>query len=294
MELPFSIKKSVNKYEPIKTHGLTLYPVLVEEYDSFLISRPALEVLHQSLPVAMMRMPLLSAYYQMDYEAMLNNQPISGLFTSALIGLVLSLRIGEGKELGERLKCFRIAVDTNDPSKLVSLRFTDADGIEKTIDAPAYKELREIIAAQNGVKVESDSANPDIVQARKDMETASAEYDFSVDALINFASALSGKDESEIYEWPILKLTRHTDAYQTMLAYLICGIGEASGATWKNGNPVPHPIFNRKENRRGFASPLPQSEQKTASGASIQHTSANADVQAIETQIAKNRFQKHL
>lgn len=274
-ELPSKIQKAVNRYLPIETHGLVLWPVTVQEYEEFLIARAALEVLHQSLPVAMMRVPLLSAYYQMDYEARLAGKTMTGLFSCALVGLALSLRLGEGEDLAERVKRFHIIVDPQHPAKLVKLLFADADGNEKSIEPSAYRELRQIIAAQNGVELESDDANPDIVQAKKDMAAGSGpELDFSTEALISFAAAMTGTDEADIYEWPILKLTRRTDTFQTVLSYLVCGIGEASGSTWKNGNPVPHPIFKRREDGAGLASPLKS-----------ENAEAKAGIRSIESQL---------
>lgn len=287
--LPLYIKKTVSRYKPIEAHGLVLYPILVDEYESFLMARVALEVMHQSLPVALMRKPLLSAYYQMDYEALTSGQPIPGLFSCALLGLALSLRLGYGKDDAERIRMFQVRIDPDNPSDLVSVQFTDADGNEKTIEPSAYKELRKIIAAQNGVRLESETANPDIVKARKDMNAGEDALDFNADALISFAAAMSHVDENEIYQWPILKLTRRTDAYQTMLAYLVCGISEASGASWKNGNPVPHPIYPKKESWRGFASPMMSNSPHAAVGGN----NRAEDLQKIESQIAENRFNKH-
>lgn len=278
--LPINIEDAVNRYEPITSKdGIVLWPVKVKEYRNFLMARPALEVMHQSLPVTMMRIPLLSAYYEMDYEARLNGQPITGLFAFALLGLALSLRLGEGESTEERIKRFQIIVNRDNPAQLVQLQFTDDDGQEKHIDPASYKELRRIIAAQNGVRVESDTANPNIVQARKDMNAGGAKLDYSINALISFAAAVCGADETDIYEWPILKLQRRTDAYQNMLAYLVCGIGEASGASWKNGNPHPHPIFQRLDDGGGLATAMKSGgKNNTAVG-----------VQTIEAQIKQNQ-----
>ena len=49
-ELPLSILRSVRTYEPIITDGLTLYPVLVEEYDSFLIDHHSRTARHTNSP----------------------------------------------------------------------------------------------------------------------------------------------------------------------------------------------------------------------------------------------------
>ena len=245
-DLPILIQKSIRRYEPVTVDGLTLWPVKVREYDDFLMARVALEVLHQSLPVRFLRMPLLSALYAMDYEARVSGEPMTGLFSVALLGLALSLRLGEGEAPEERMGRFRIAVDRNDPSKLLRLRFIDADGAEKEIEPRRYGELRRIIAAQNGVKLESDRADPDLVQAEKDLADMNGiSLDATVEDLISGVAALAGVDEAEIEDWPILKLQRRQTSYQRTLDYLICGIGQMSGTTWKGGNPHPSPFFDR-------------------------------------------------
>ena len=266
---PISIERAVRRYAPVRAGELTLYPVRVGEYDEFLMARPALEVLHQSLPVAMMRVPLLSAYYRMDCEARQGGSPPTGLFARALLGLALSLRIGEGLDAAERVALFRCAVDRQDPWKLLRVEVSGADGRIVSIEPPAYRELRRVIAAQNGVKLESETANPDIVRARQAMNESGAKLEQSVDALVSFVCAVTGAEEREVDDWPILKLQRRADAVQTMLFYLVCGVGEASGATWKGGNPYPHPIFRRVDDGAGLASPMSGAGPDAAAGARV-------------------------
>lgn len=257
MELPLNIFQAANRYKPIEVDGLTVYPIPVRFYTEFLMARPALEVLHQSLPVAMMRIPLLSALYQMDYEAVLMEKPIVGLFSRALLMLALSLRLGEGLGTEERMRQFRMMVDPENPARLIALRFTGEDGEEHDISPASYQKLRPIIAAQNGVKLESDSANPDIVKARKDMASANAGMlEPNIEDLISAVSALTRTDEEAIDEWPILKLEKTSKAYERILGYIVCGVSEGSGATWKTGNPVPHPFFAKADNGAGLFAPL--------------------------------------
>jgi hypothetical protein len=256
-ELPISIYKAAARYKKIETDGLTLYPVLVREYELHLLTRPALEVMHQSLPVALMRVPLLSALYQIDYETVLKGEPSSGLFSRSLLALSLSLRLGEGEEMEERLKRFKIMVDPKNPAQLQRIRFSDADGEEKEISPTQYSKLRQIIAAQNGVRLESDMANPDLVKAEKDIASASdLNLDANIEDWISAVSALTGASEEEIDEWPILKFQRRSDSLQRILSYIVCGVGECSGASWKGGNPVPHPFFARLKDGRGVLSAL--------------------------------------
>ena len=256
MELPLNILRSVRNYKTIDCDGLTLYPILVKEYSEFLLAQPALEVMHQSLPVAMMRMPLLQALYQMDFDAVVSGQTPTGLFQRTRLALALSFRLGIGQDIVERIELIRVVVERNNPQKLIGLRFTDNDGKEQNISPSQYKTLRLIIAAQNGVKVEDEKANPSIVQAQKDMMSGHLNLDANIDDLITAVATLAGTDEDEIDEWPILKLTKRSESYRRILDYLVCGIGETNGATWKNGNPVPHPFFRRLQDGNGLFSPF--------------------------------------
>lgn len=260
-ELPIAIYQAARKYQPITTNGLTLYPVLVKEYRDFALARPAIEVLQQSFPVALLRMPLLAAMYRMDYDAAMSGTPAAGLFLRALLALALALRLGAGEPAEERIRMFRIEFDREQPEKLLRLHFTDESGTSKEIAPAQFQTLRRIIAAQNGVRLESDKANPDIVQAQKDMASGGIQLEGDEDDLICAVAALSGTDEAKIDEWPILKLEKRAESYRRVLSYLVCGIGELSGATWKNGNPAPHPFFKRMQGGDGLMRPL-DSEQK--------------------------------
>ena len=251
-ELPLSIQKSARKYEPINAGGVILYPIRVKEYDEFLMARPALEVLHQSLPVRYLRLPLLAALYQMDYDLAASQEAPTGLFSRALLCIALALRLGEGYDIEKRLKMFRVVADAESPRRLTEIRCTLNGEEIISITPQRYTEIRAIIAAQNGIKLESDRADPDLVQAEKDIsEMSGVPLDASVDDLISAVAALSGTEEAEIVEWPILKLTKRQRAFQRVLDYVICGIGQVNGTTWKGGNPHPHPFFDRKEDGFG-------------------------------------------
>lgn len=284
-ELPLDIQRSVRRYEPINSNGLILYPVLVSEYEDFLIARPALEVLHQSLPVAFLRMPLLSALYQIDYDAVVKGMQPTGLFSRARLALALALRLGAGKKIAERIETLRVVVDRRNPQKLLGLRFTKAkSGEEVTISPASYRELRAIIAAQNGVRIESDKANPNIVQAQKDLQAANASIDANIDDWLSALAALTGTDESAIEKWPILKLEKRTETYRRILDYLVCGIGETNGATWKGGNPVPHPFFRRIRDGNGLFSPLGSAVDKETTEAKSANTPSAVQQLVVQSQ----------
>lgn len=250
-QLSLSIQRAIRQYKPIKTGALTLYPVLVRDIDLFQLARQSLDVLQQSLPVALMSKPLLQALYQLDYEAAVKGEPITGLFSDALLLLSLSLRIGWGSA-EDILKSWQIKVDPNDQSRLKNVS-TVLNGEELIEITPVqFQKLRPIIAAQNGVKLESDDANPDLVKAERDLAELNApKLDVSVDQMIASVCTLTGADEEEVENWAILKLQKRAESLQRAMDYIVCGIGGAFGGFGKGGNPVPHPFYERTEKYTG-------------------------------------------
>ena len=65
-QLPTKIKKRIDRFLPIETEGLTLYPITVEYWEEFRRCIPALEFMRQSLPVALLQIPLLDAFWQLE------------------------------------------------------------------------------------------------------------------------------------------------------------------------------------------------------------------------------------
>lgn len=253
MELSLAIKKAVRTFSEIETDGITLYPIPVSRWDEFMLARPALELMQQTLPVRYLSMPLLSAYYAMDYEAVTDDGIPTGLFGRALLLLLLALRLGrDGEGVEQMVKHFRLRVDTDDPSKLLAVEFSQNGEMMQSITPVQFSRLREIIAAQNGVELVSADANPELVEAERDIaEQKSAKLSGDFGELFSTVAALTHEDEKTIMEWPIKKLMDRKDAYARVLGYLLCGVSEANGAKWKGGNPYPSPFFSRMEQGGG-------------------------------------------
>ena len=254
MELSLAIKKAVRTYSKIETDGITLYPIPVSRWDEFMLARPALELMQQTLPVRYLSMPLLSAYYAMDYEAVTGDDGLpTGLFARSLLLLSLALRLGRADEdAGQALKRFRLRGDERDPSTLLAVEFSQDGETMQSITPVQFSRLREIIAAQNGVELVSADANPELVEAERDIaEQKSAKLSGDFGELFSTVAALSHEDEKTIMEWPIKKLMDRKDAYARVLGYLLCGVSEANGAKWTGGNPYPSPFFSRMQQGSG-------------------------------------------
>lgn len=263
-DIPEKYLKQIRRYEPVDTEGMRFYPILVEEYEEFLLARSAIDFMQQRLPRMMVNMPILQAYYMLDSQSIEDEQIPTGLMARALLFLALSLRLGQGLPVENRIALFRPRI--SESGRLKSLLFSP-DGEEICEITPAaFQRLRPILAAQNGLEIQPDDANPALVDAEQELAKKKApELVTEPESLVASVAALSGADEKEIYEWPIAKLLNRQRAIHRALDYLICGIGEAQGTKWKKGNPCPNPFFDRK--KEGSAAKVALTE--FASGAAL-------------------------
>lgn len=259
--LPPEIMRQIDRYLPVTMEGITLYPVTVEEYETFMSCAPALGFMQQSLPVAMLSMPLLSAFLRMEdawAQAKQNNQPDAEntilLFSAAVISLLLAMRLGAGEAMTERMKRARVMYDSKNATKLKSLVFRGNMGEMIEITPVKFGKLRPIIAAQNGIEIPPLEANPELVEADRAVRAANApDMEIHLYDRVSFLCNEIGKDEEEIYTWPILKFNRRTAVAERKLHYLVYGIGEKSGMVkYKGGNPFPSPIHSRKQKSLGM------------------------------------------
>lgn len=258
-QIPASIQSKIRRYAPVDIDGVTLYPVTVDEYDAFNQARPAIEFVQQSLPVAYVSMPLLQAFYSIDMESLSDAKLPSGLFARAILFLALALRLGRGDSTENRLRRFKVRVSPNDVKRLVAISF-EIDGEERYDITPVkFQRWLPILAAQNGIALADATDNPALLKAEEVIQAKKGiDVDVSLEAAVSSVALFSGVDDESIYDWPILKLTHRRQALQRAMDYMICGIGEAQGAKWKHGNPVPSPFFPRK--KEGSVAAIPMSE----------------------------------
>jgi len=256
-EIPAKYQRQIRRYQPIEISGLCLYPVTVDEYEEFSQARQAIEFVQQSLPVTYISMPLLQAYYAVDIESVADQQLPSGLLARAMLFLALALRIGTGESPEARIRRFRIKTSPSDYKRLLSIAYSP-DGEEVVEITPiTFQRILPILAAQNGITLHDDTENPELLEAESILESKRAlDIEISIDALVSGVSALSGVEESDVYDWPILKLQERHKALKRIMDYVICGIAESQGTKWKRGNPAPNPWFPKRQNWSAAAIPM--------------------------------------
>ena len=250
-ELALDIKRAVGKYEPIEAEGLTLYPIKVENYYEFLMAKPSIDFMQQSLPIELMSIPLLDAYFRIDMGLVDGMEP-NGMFSSALLCLSLALRLMPHGSVEEKVRRFQVIPDNvTNPKALKGIKFVLNGEEIHTITPIQFGRLRPIIAAQNGIELISETANPELIQAERDLqENKAPKLDMDIESLISATALIARVDEKEIYDWAILKMHNRLESAKRVIDYIVCGIGEAQGTKWKGGNPVPHPWFERTNEKK--------------------------------------------
>ena len=246
-DFPASMKKAIFRYDPISIDGVTLYPVTVEEMDVLQFARPALTFVIQSLPPALASRPLLEAFFQLDMQAIKETGSPIGLFFRSLTLLALALRLNVGMDIEQRARCFSIELSDNNISRLKGICFTDEHGDQHTITPIMFSRIREVIAAQNGVELPSEHANPELLESERDLAEKRMQVEMTSEHLISAVAALTNTDEREILQWPVLKLRNRGVAIERVIRFAVNGICAGSGAKWKGGNPVPHPFYPKIE-----------------------------------------------
>ena len=257
MKIPSHYKSAINRYEAIEVDGVKLYPIAVEKYEEFSTARPALEFMQQTLPVQYACIPMLSAFYMLDYENFIRGEAPIGLFSRAILLLSLSLRLGYGRDKKSGIGNAYPLIDSKNPATLLAVRCMIDSTTSIDVTPVMFARWRPLIAAQNGVELVPESANPEIVEAEKEVLEHNAmnlECDFYT--LRASVSALSNCDETEIDNWPLLKFSRRYKAYQRTMDYIICGINEGNGVKWRGGNPCPSPFYPKIKTENAGLMPI--------------------------------------
>lgn len=270
MALSTKQQRAVDRYEPITVKGITFYPVTVEEYEDFGQCRAVLEFLPQRLPVALMGIPLLTALYRLyifaaamakdgdpetKKEAGENGEAFGTLFQQAALVLCLALRLGQGESHQKRLERVFPNFSRENILDFKGLTLVTDEGTEILITPSLFQMIRPILAAQNGMEMPPENANPDLVDADRYLRMANIpKLDYALADRISWLAWKCGVEEREIYSWPIAKFERRCAVVERDMNHQIFSLAEKTGLVkFKNGNPFPHPCFRKIQGSAAMA-----------------------------------------
>ena len=222
--------KAVRENKEIEFDGFVFNPLTVSDYELYYAARPAFELLQSSLPIKLARMSWLPCLWEIDKE--------SG---SKLIPLVLCV-IGKALRLPETNGGYRIE-EIQNGGELKGFFFPD---LALFMGIQQMDEVRQIIAAQNDYEIPNENQNPELVEAAQynaRLRSLALKADF--EDHVYSVSANCGADYDEIWEWSMRKFLRTSAAVDRKLGFLLCGLTEAQGATYKHGNPYPSWKYDR-------------------------------------------------
>lgn len=239
---PVSDSKAIRRGEPIYKHGLTLYPVLMTNYEEYAAAKSVLLLRQSTLPAQYAAMPFLNALFEMDYESILQTgKPVGHLFRLLLI-LMLALRLPR-EELESAVR-----LETEGERTLKAILIRQGDETAKITPAN-FVQIRRIIAEQNGDMLPDESDNAELIQAERDFADLRSEpLDYDIDSMIDSVAYNSHVSHDEIMGWTIRQFEIRRATIRRDKLFTIYTQAEMSGmVTFQKGNPYPSYEFDRQK-----------------------------------------------
>lgn len=246
MPLTQEQQEAVRYGKPLQWNGLTLFPILMRDYNKFLIAQTGLTAQQQTLPGKYVVMRYLEALYALDYDVRAAGGPAGGLFSRVLLLLTLSLRLEAEKGAdGQEYLPIRIQTAMDNPRKLTALKVRQGEA-KADITPQNFGQLREILAAQNEIELPDETLNAELVQAERDLAAKnSLNLVPDSEALIYSVSVKTGRPVEEILNWTVRQFVLTERAIDRTTGYLVAALSEAAGAKYKSGNPWPSWKYDR-------------------------------------------------
>lgn len=248
------ISRAIVRGDPIAWNGLTLFPILVQDFEKFESAKPGITLSQKTLPAKFAGMRYLEALFALDMENLQHGEPPVGLFARAIRFLTLALRLPEEKRAdGSVASPLEIQVSEEDPTKLAAVLVHMGEQVI-TITSRDFAKLRPLLAQQNGLELPDEAHNVELEAAERDLEAAGGlNLDVNFEDLIYSVAVQSGVDVGHVFGWTIRKFHKVKAAIDRGLGYQLAYLATASGAKYKNGNPWPSWMFDRK---KGFSKAL--------------------------------------
>lgn len=259
--MSFSFLKSgaIRRGEPVSELGLTFYPIKMSQYEQFLSCKEALTLRQSTLPAKYAGLLYMDALFKLDFDAMLGNHPVSGLFHRLLTFLLMSLGIDTDTKSFVENGNLLVKVDKHG-RETIAVKVKQGDITVEISSKDFTTTVLPLIAAQNGVELPDETENAEIVRAAEEeqgLKEGQSRYKVKrdIDALISSVAYLSHVCETEIWQWTVREFENRRKAIQRDKMYMLYAQAEMSGfVTLKNGNPFPSWCFDTYDKEEGATS----------------------------------------
>ena len=168
MPLTQEQQEAVRMGTPIEWNGLTLFPILMKDYNRFIIAQMGLTAQQQTLPSKYVVMRYLEALYALDYDVRTNGGPQGGFFSRILLFLMLSLRLEVRKGLdGEEYIPIGNQTEKDNQRKLTVLEVTQGE-VTVEITPQNFVTLREIMDEKKDKEQQDETTNAEMVKEKRE------------------------------------------------------------------------------------------------------------------------------
>ena len=242
------ISRAIVRGDPILWNGLTLFPILVRDFEKFESAKPGIMLSQKTLPAKFAGMRYLEALFTLDMENLQHGEPPVGLFARAIRFLTLALRLPEEERAdGSVAFPLEIQVSAENQAKLSAMAIHMGEQVT-AITPRDFAKLRPLLARQNGLELPDEAHNAELEAAEQDLDAAGGlNLDVNYEDLIYSVAVQSGVDAEQVFGWTIRKFHKVKAAIDRGLGYQLAYLATASGAKYKNGNPWPSWMFDRRK-----------------------------------------------
>lgn len=237
-------------FESIK--DVRIYPITMKNYKDWLDAKPALTLRMSALPAALAVLPYISAVFTIEMQSALAGRPLGMLARLAKL-ICLSQRM----DITQAGDIMRFSVDKSNNTKLVSVGIRTPGDKEVQFEPDEINLLRQKIAEINGEKLPDEAENAELVNsiAQKN-EISAVRLDADIYDLLDSVALACGIRVRDLKDWTIKEFERRRNTVDRAKRFTVNAIAEGSGASWKNGNPVPSWCYDRSEGMYGSFTPV--------------------------------------
>ena len=236
--------------EPIEVCGITLYPILMSQYELFTACRDALTLRLSSLPVRYMTKDYLNAIFALECDNLQKPETDKknvGIFYRTMALFYASMRTDaeEFAKLGENV----FYAEYHGEIVIDHIAVTNQDGETVNITPQDFSAfIRPLIAEMNGLELPNESQNIDLIKAaeeKKKLNSSNVNLDYNINDLIASVAYHSHCSEREVNSWTVREFESRRRAIDRDKRYMINASAELSGMVkFDKGNPAPSWCFD--------------------------------------------------